>query len=328
MLNIHSNCLIGRPLLRLRWIVLLVCVSLAGAPMQAAEPVDAAKLKVLLITGQNNHNWRVTHPVLKKTLEETGHIAVDLSITPGKDANAAEWNDWRPAFSDYDCLMLDYNGQMWPEEVKKSFVSYIRGGGGAVLVHASNNAFTGWDEFEQMVGMLWRKPSYGARLYVDEDGNVVRQEAGTGPGAGHGKLYDWLMTGRDADHPILKGMPQQWMHKHDELYHGQRGPANDIHILLTAYSAPENGGTGRHEPIVWWTKFGQGKVVTNVAGHVWKNGQRVDCLRCVGFRTVLQRSCEWAAKGECMTAIPDNFPTADATSMVDAEKDVESAGEK
>jgi len=284
---------------------------------RAGEPASAPKIKVLLITGQNNHDWRVTYPHLKQMLEETGHFAVQVSLTPAKNAPPADWDDWRPKFEEFDCLLLDYNGQMWPDEMKKNYVNYIRSGGGAVLVHAANNAFTGWQEYEQMVGMLWRDADYGDRLYVDEQGNVVRQAAGEGPGAGHGRQYDWLMTVRDAEHPITRGMPDQWMHKHDELYHGQRGPASDIHILLTAYSVPAGGGTGQHEPIVWWTEFGQGRVVTNVAGHVWRGAKRVDCLKCVGFRTTLQRSCEWAAQGKCVTEIPKNFPTADATSMVD-----------
>ena len=33
---------------------------------------ETAKLKALIIDGQNNHNWRETTPVLKKDLEDTG----------------------------------------------------------------------------------------------------------------------------------------------------------------------------------------------------------------------------------------------------------------
>jgi type 1 glutamine amidotransferase len=132
---------------------------------------------------------------------------------------------------------------------------------------------------------------------------------------GHGSQYDWMMTTRDPDHPITQGMPLHWQHKTDELYHGQRGPAKDVHILLTAYSDPGEGrrGTGKHEPIVWWVPYGQGKVVTNLMGHVGG----LDCMKCVGFQVTLRRACEWAATGKCVTPIPSNFPTADATSIVE-----------
>jgi len=48
--------------------------------------------------------------------------------------------------------------------------------------------------------------------------------------------------------------------------------------------------------------------VTNVMGHVGELG-------CVGFQALLYRSCEWAATGKCMTSLPKNFPTTDATSL-------------
>ena len=197
--------------------------------------------------------------------------------------------------------------------VQKEFVDYARSGGGVVVIHAANNAFTGWKEYEQMVGLLWRPPEYGTSLHIDDDGKVVRAVPGQGRGMGHGGQYDWMMTVRAAGHPITQGMPVKWMHKHDELYHGQRGPAEDVHILLTAYSDPAPGrrGTGKNEPIVWWVPFGKGRVVTNVMGHVGELG----CMECVGFQVLLYRSCEWAATGKSTTPIPQNFPTAEATSL-------------
>ncbi|TVS14355.1 MAG: hypothetical protein EA424_19790 [Planctomycetaceae bacterium] len=159
----------------------------------------------------------------------------------------------------------------------------------------------------------WRNPKYGYSLYVDDQGQVVREAPGEGRGMGHGSQYDWMMTVRDAEHPVTEGMPTHWMHKHDELYHGQRGPAEDIHILLTAFSdpAPNRRGTGKHEPIVWWVPYGEGRVLTNLMGHVGQLG----CMQCVGFQVLLYRGCEWLATGQCQTPIPDNFPTAEATSL-------------
>ena len=55
---------------------------------------------------------------------------------------------------------------------------------------------------------------------------------------------------RDTDHPITRGLPPVWMHAKDELYDTLRGPAEDMHILATAYSIPEFDGTGKHEPMM------------------------------------------------------------------------------
>lgn len=283
------------------------------ALFQAATAADPP-LKVLIVGGQNNHNWAKSTPYMEKVLSRSDRFRTTVGNAPGKDAAQADWDAWQPQFGDFGCVVLDYNGQMWPERVKQAFVDYVRNGGGVVVIHAANNSFGGWKEFEQMVGLLWRGRDYGASLYWDDEGKLVREEPGQGRGMGHGGQYDWVMTVRDAEHPITRGMPVKWMHKHDELYHGQRGPAEDVHILLTAFSdpAPGRGGTGKNEPIVWWIPYGKGKVVTNLMGHVGELGS----MECVGFQTVLCRACEWAATGDCTIPIPANFPTAEATSTV------------
>jgi hypothetical protein len=215
----------------------------------------------MIIGGQNNHNWQLSTPYMKELLDRKPQFQATICNAPGRDASQADWDAWQPEFSAYDVVLLDYNGQMWPERVKADFVQYVRDGGGVLVIHAANNSFTGWKEFEQMVGLLWRNPKYGYSLYVDEQGQVVRDEPGEGRGMGHGSQYDWKMTVRDMEHPITAGMPLHWMHKHDELYHGQRGPAQDIHILLTAYSGP---GPRRH---------GQTRA-NRVVGPLWRRESR------------------------------------------------------
>jgi type 1 glutamine amidotransferase len=278
-------------------------------PAAAAE----AKIKVLVIGGQNNHDCAKSTPFLEKVLNRSDRFQATVANAPGPKALPAAWDQWQPRFRDYGCVVLDYNGQPWPDRVQKDFIDYVRGGGGVVVIHAANNAFTGWQDFERMVGLLWRPREFGPSLYLEADGKLVREEAGQGRGMGHGGQYDWVMTVRDNVHPITQGLPPTWMHKKDELYHGQRGPAENVHILLTAYSdpAPGRGGTGKNEPIVWWVPFGKGKVVTNLMGHVGELGS----MECVGFQVLLGRACEWAATGHCTTPIPNNFPTATATSL-------------
>lgn len=291
--------------------ILLLTTAIVTSVLVPALSIAQQPINVLIIGGQNNHNWKESTPFMKQLFDKVEHFRAVVDNAPEKGAPASDWKKWHPDFKDFDCVVLDYNGQMWPERVKQDFVDYIAGGGGAIVIHAANNSFNGWKEYEQMVGLLWRSPKSGYSLYVDDDGSVVRVPPGKGRGMGHGGQYDWVMTTRDTKHPITKGMPIRWMHKKDELYHGQRGPAEDVHILLTAYSdpAPGRGGTGKNEPIVWWVPYGKGKVVTNVMGHVGS----LQTMQCVGFKVLLYRSAEWLAMGKCITPIPDNFPTANQT---------------
>jgi hypothetical protein len=298
----------------LRSLVTVSVVSLAWAGTAVSAP--AKKITVLLVTGQNNHNWVRSTPIIEHLLEETGRFEVKVSTTPTKEAPEDAWNDWSPEFKSYDVVLSDYNGKMWPDPLKKDFVDYVKGGGRVVLVHAANNAFTGWPEFEEMTGMLWRDASYGDRLYLDENLKPVRQAKGEGPGGGHGAGHSYPIATRDDQNPIFKGLPKAWMHVSDELYHAQRGPAKEVHILATAFSSKKSGGTGVHEPMVWWIPYGKGKVITLVPGHLGENDKYPTTYDCVGFRTVLQRSVEWVATDKVTIPVPSNFPTADKTSVV------------
>ena len=287
-----------------------LAATVLGVGLRFLRPVRANKAGVLLVSGQNNHDWERTTPMLKKILEEGGLFDVTVSLTPPKGAPQTDWGRWQPDFKAYDVVVSNYNGEMWPEAVRTRFEQYIGGGGTALVQHAANNPFAGWTAFEQMVGLLWRGSEGGYRVYLDDDGAVVRRPPGEGRGAGHGKLHDWQITARLADHPILKGLPDLWLHPHDELYHGQRGPAENMSILATAYSDPDHGGSGRHELMMWWIPYGQGKVLTLLPGHLWSGQDDDRALRCVGFRTLLQRGAEWLATGAVTLPVPDNFPSA------------------
>lgn len=270
----------------------------------AAADTTAGKIRVLLVGGQNNHDWQASNAFLMAFLGKQPGIAVEESNTPPEKAPKDAWNAWKPDFSKYGAVLLNYNGEMWPDDMKAALEKYLNDGGGVMPLHAANNSFTGWNGFEQAVGLLWRGKEFGASVYFDELGKLQREEANQGRNMGHGGQYDWKMTVRDTKHPITAGMPVNWIHRLDELYHGQRGPADKLNILLSAFSDPTKGGTGKDEPIVWWVPVGKGKMLTNVMGHVGDTA----CLSCVGYQTVLLRSIEWLATGSCTTAIPADFP--------------------
>jgi type 1 glutamine amidotransferase len=273
---------------------------------------------MLIIDGQNNHNWREMTPPMKKSLEATGRFAVDVATTPDRGAAKDAWESFRPDFSKYDVILSNYNGEPWPERVRKALEEYVDNGGGLVIVHAANNAFAGWTEYDKMIGLGWRGNDYGDRITIDHKGEVVRAPKREGPGAGHGPQHEFAITVRDPGHPVTKGMPSKWLHARDELYHGQRGPAQHMQILATAYSAKDKGGTGTNEPMIWIIPYGKGRVFTTVMGHV--GGKNDPAIRCVGFQTVVARGAEWAATGKVTLPIPSDFPTEDKVSLAPESK--------
>lgn len=302
-------------------ILLLAVLSLTAQEFKRSQDETlgnemAEEIRVLIIDGQNNHGWAGTTKAMKATLEATRRFSVTVSTSPGKKGTKEQWAAWRPAFKDHQVVVGNYNGQPWPDAVNNAYLAFVAGGGGAVNVHAANNSFTNWKEWNKLIALGWRGPKFGDRVTVnDKTGAQIRTLKGKGPGAGHGRQHVFLVTVRAKEHPIMKGLPTWWKHAKDELYHGQRGPGQDMQILSSAWSDPKSGGTGDHEPITWVVPHGKGNVVTTVLGHHWGGQKDFDALHCVGFQTILARACEWAATGKVTIQVPKGFPTDKATSI-------------
>ncbi len=281
-----------------------------SGPARADDKKAGDKIKVILIDGQNNHQWRTTSPHMKKVLEDSGRFTVDVSsnLKPGdKPGEIKETVPFPPDLSKYDVVLSNYNGAPWPVEFQKSLEDRLKNGKiGLVIVHAANNSFGGWNEYNQMIGMGWRGANGGERLYLDDDGKPVRVPKGKGDGSGHRYSGPFQLVVRDGEHPVTKGMPKEWLHAADELYDNMRGPIENIHLLATAYSK----GTKVHEPMIWTVDYGKGRVFHTPMGHDLRG------MRCVGFIATLQRGTEWAATGKVTQPLPANFPTADKGSSV------------
>ena len=303
--------------MRTNWLICgLASAFAAGILCPTVRAAD--KVRVLIIDGQNNHNWAAMTPPMKATLEKTGRFTVDVATTPTGKATTGDWGKFRPDFSKYDVVLSNYNGMPWPDEVNRGLEKFVSGGGGLVIIHAANNAFGDWAEWNKMIGLGWRDNKFGDRITTDDAGKVVRTPKGEGPGAGHGPQHEFKIIMRDSEHPVTKGMPKEWMHARDELYHGQRGPAENMHILATAFAAKDKGGFDTHEPMIWWIPYGKGRVFTTVMGHV--GGADDPSIRCVGFQTVMNRGTEWAATGKVTLPIPGDFPTDSKPKLADTGK--------
>ena len=284
---------------------------LAGVALAGAGPVCAAdvppSLHALIIDGQNNHNWNGTTPVLRKLIEDTGLFQVDVLTAP---ASGQPMADFKPDFAKYQVVMLNYNGDEWPQAIRDAFVAYMRNGGGLVVQHGSDNSFPQWPEFNEMIGVGgWggRDEKSGPMIYW-RDGKVV-EDTRPGPGGSHGAQTPFQVIIRDREHPITAGLPGVWMHASDELYSKLRGPAKNMTLLATAKGDPAQGATGENEPVLMALQYGKGRIFHTTMGH------DVPQLHCVGFIVTLQRGIEWAATGKVTnTRIPSDFPGPDKVS--------------
>ena len=303
---------------------LLTGVLLSGTAATAAP----AKIKVLIIDGQNNHQWTVTTPLLKQILEQSGRFTVVVTTTPPKPSaprlekdatpeqqaahaesmkafTAAEakrvadapalWARWRPRFADYGVVVSNYNGESWPDDVRSAFVQYVKNGGGFVSYHAANNAFAEWPEYNEMIGIGgWGGRTEKAGPYLRLRDKQWTKEQVPGPCGGHGPLHEFVVDLHAMDHPITAGLPAHWMHAEDELYHQLRGPASSLTVLGSAISDV----TRESEPMLLTLAYGKGRVFHTTLGHY------VEALAGLGFQVTFQRGTEWAATGKVTQPAP------------------------
>ncbi len=289
--------------------ILLSMIILAGVVGLMNSCKEEAKYKALIVTGQNTaHDWTVSAPVLKQILESTCLFSIKTATTPEK---GADMSSFTPDFSKFDLVVLDYDGDAWPEPTKTAFIEFVKNGGGVVVYHAANNPFLDWKEFNEITGLGgWgnRNENSGPYVYYKND-SLVRDNA-PGRGGSHGPQHEYLVKTRNSEHPIMKGLPSSWMHIKDELYQELRGPAENMDILATAYADTTFKGTGRDEPVLFTVTYGKGRIFHTVLGHVGKNTKEYPAIECAGFITTLQRGAEWAASGQVTQEVPVEFPNS------------------
>ena len=269
-----------------------------------------AKLKALIVTGQSHHDWETSTDALEIIMENSGLFAVDAVISPpvGDDMSG-----FIPAFAKYDLVVLNYDGDSWPDKTKSDFIEYVTTGGGVLVYHGASMAFPDWKEYNEITGLGgWgdRNESAGPICYW-RDGAMVTENI-PGKAGQHGDAHEFLMIHRDMEHPILKGLPPSWLHATDELYGALRGPAKNLTILATAFSDTINGGTGRDEPILFTVTFGEGRIFHDALGHPDPENSE-SALQCAGFITTFLRGAEWAATGMVTQTIHPDFPNSAST---------------
>src|ERR1041385_6913397 len=133
---------------------------LLGAALIFVLPVAAAQpIKVMLLDGEQAgayHAWQETTPYLKRMLADAGIFQVDVVTAPPRDG---DFSTFRPDWGKYQVVVSNYDAPdaRWPDSLKASFEEYVRNGGGFVSVHAADNAFPQWQEYNLIIGVGgWR----------------------------------------------------------------------------------------------------------------------------------------------------------------------------
>jgi len=221
-------------------------------------------IRILILSGENNHDWKSTTPKLEAILKGSGRFDVEITETPALLTDRS--------LEPYDVVLSNWNvfGREpavtgWPDETRRAYLDFVRRGKGHVVVHAGSSSFPDWGEYGRLTLAGWK------------NGQTT-----------HGPRHEFSVRIEDASHPVTAGMKP--FRIFDELWN-KPGISDGAAVLASSHSAPDQEGTGGWEPAVLAGRFGAGRSVTILLGH---DSVSMDNP---GFQALLCRGVEWAATG-------------------------------
>jgi type 1 glutamine amidotransferase len=259
----------GIPALTAAVLVLVFAVKRPAALPQAVPP--PAPIRVLLLSGQNNHDWRSTTPKLVEILRESGKFAVRVTDDPAS-LTPEELASQDVLLSNWNAFGLDPKTAAWPKRVQRAYLDFVKRGRGHVVVHAGSASFPDWAAYGRLTLATWKKGQ-----------------------TSHGPIHEFPVRIERTAHPVTEGIEPFTIR--DELWNGP-GLAEGAEVLASSFSGTAQGGTGQWEPSVLAGRFGEGRSLTILLGH---DAAAMDNL---GFKTLLTRAVEWAATGRVSASRP------------------------
>ena len=234
----------------------------------AAEP----KLRVLLLSGANNHDWKQTTPAIKATLEETGRFSVDVEEKVATLKPAA-LDPYEVILSDFNTFGQDPSVQVWDAAMKKAFIDHLQKGHGLVIVHAGSSGFYDWPEFQKLACGSWQAATSHGPIQVDR------------------------IHFSDVKSPITAGLQPFWIR--DEFWKDVGvAPGASALAYVASLTTPTKDG-GKTANILFTTEVGGARGFAIFLGH------DTTAMKNTAWRSLLQRGTEWAATGK-VTIPPSN----------------------
>ena len=239
-----------------------ILVFLAFANCSYAIPNPDKLIKVLILSGKNNHEWQKTTPLLVETFREAKCFITKVTDLP----DTLNYKEWKK----YDVVVSNWN--TWPDndirmtrEWENDFLRYVKEGGGVVSIHAGASSFYGWNEYHQIgIGRWGKETKHGAQT--------------------KGKVTEF-----DQTHPITKGLGNFYITdeiwEKTDIYPGSK-------VLASVSGTDAKDGHSISEPAVFVSSLGEGRCFYTTLGH----NERA--LLNSGLKTILLRATQWAAGRE------------------------------
>lgn len=251
----------------------IAAILILSASLTCCRSVSSGEsnIKVLILSGSNNHDWKRTGPALQGIFESKEGFQVELTNQP----DTLTFNSLKK----FDVLVNNWNSwpeteKRWPESTEEGLLKFIHQGGGFVTFHASSSTFYPWEEFRDISTASWEEDTY------------------------HGQMCAVHVEITSADHPITRGLSDFYIF--DELWMDARSNEK-FTSLASAKNANADKTSAKKQPAVLVTDYGAGRIFHTILGHDART------MRNTGFETLLTRGTEWAATGQVKSAVPQEM---------------------
>lgn len=225
-------------------------------------------VKVLIISGRNNHEWTKTTPVLMRMFKDSELFLPQITEIPDTlnyddlkrfDLIVSNWNTWPD------------NDLRWSDKWESDFSMYVKKGGGTLFLHAGASSFYGWDAYHRIGIGRWGKDTKHGMPTI-------------------GRIY-----GFDQTHPVTKGMQDFYIM--DELWEN-----TDIHqeatVIGSLSGTDVSDAHSIDEPAIFINQTGKGRSFYTILGHDER------ALLNSALQSLLLRAAQWCANREVTIALP------------------------
>lgn len=236
-------------------LVLIVCVGCTSV----TEPKKP--LRALLITGGCCHNYEFQAESMKAAVAKLAQVEWTVVNEGGKGTEAMislyDKPDWAKG---YDVVV---HNECFANTTNQTYIRKItsahKAGVPGVVIHCAMHTYRATDinDWREFLGVTSRR---------------------------HDHQSNYAVKKVEAKHPILKGMPDNWVTPKDELYVIEKLWPN-AKSLATSKSEKD----GKDYPVIWTNQYGQARVFGTTYGH------SDDTFRDPVFLEYLSRGILWAA---------------------------------
>lgn len=220
--------------------ILIGCQPSGSGEARAAGRSADPPIRALYVTGGGFHDFVAQQEIVPPGIAERANVEWTLDRTAGTETDALIARHEDAAWADeFDVVVynMSFSFVVDPEWIERIAHAHRDRGVGAVLLHGAVHSYrrSETDAWRELMGAASHRHD-GQREFTVE----------------------WLAP----EHPIVRGLPEQWGPGVDELYEIDR-----TWPTLTPLAQAWSVESERYHPVVWTNRYGDARVFVTTMGH-------------------------------------------------------------